>query len=179
MTDPFLAEIRMFPFGTAPQGWMWCDGQLMSIAQNTALFSLLGTTYGGNGQSTFALPDLRGRVPMHAGDGAGLSVRDLGEIGGSASVTLLESHLPQHSHTMGAQNIPLGGSTSPAGNTLNRPASGSLFSNAASPVLMAASTLAPSGSDQPHNNLMPYLTLNFAIAVQGELPERWDDEEEK
>src|SRR5688500_9084861 len=98
MADPFVAEIRIFPFNFAPRGWAWCDGQLLPLSQNTALFSLLGTTYGGNGSSNFALPDLQGRAPMHPGQGAGLSLHDLGESGGSETVTLLESEIPAHTH---------------------------------------------------------------------------------
>src|SRR4051812_12108250 len=156
--DPFVAEIRIFPFQFAPKGWAWCDGQLLPLSQNTALFSLLGTTYGGDGKSNFALPDLQGRAPMHPGQGPGLSLHDLGETGGSETVTLLESEIPSHTHTMGAQTIPLGSVAPPAGGTFTKPASGNLF-NIANPqvVSMAAETLAPAGGDQPHNNLMPYL----------------------
>src|SRR5215216_4213143 len=102
MADPFVAEIRIFPFNFAPKGWAWCDGQLLPLSQNTALFSLLGTTYGGDGKSTFALPDLQGRAPMHPGQGPGLSLHDLGETGGSETVTLLESEIPAHAHAMRA-----------------------------------------------------------------------------
>ena len=104
MADPFVAEIRIFPFNFAPKGWAWCDGQLMPISQNTALFSLLGTTYGGDGKSNFALPDLQGRTPMHPGQGPGLSLHDLGESGGSETVTLVESEMPAHPHLANAQN---------------------------------------------------------------------------
>src|SRR4249920_1945133 len=106
MADPFVAEIRIFPFNFAPRGWAWCDGQLLPLSQNTALFSLLGTTYGGNGKSNFALPDLQGRAPMHPGQGPGLSLHDLGETGGSETVTLLESEVPAHSHAMMANPTP-------------------------------------------------------------------------
>ena len=102
MADPFVAEIRIFPFNFAPKGWAWCDGQLLPLSQNTALFSLLGTTYGGNGKSNFALPDLQGRAPMHPGQGPGLSLHDLGETGGSETVTLLESEIPAHAHILRA-----------------------------------------------------------------------------
>ena len=104
MADPFVAEIRIFPFNFAPRGWAWCDGQLLPLSQNTALFSLLGTTYGGNGKSNFALPDLQGRAPMHPGQGPGLSLHDLGETGGSETVTLLESEIPAHSHALRANS---------------------------------------------------------------------------
>ncbi len=174
MADPFVAEIRIFPFNFAPRGWAFCDGQLLPLSQNTALFSLLGTTYGGNGKSNFALPNLQGRAPMHPGQGPGLSLHDLGETGGSETVTLLESEIPSHSHTAGAQNVPLGGVAAPGSNTtLNRPASGNLFKSGSAPLTpMASQTLAPSGGDQPHNNMMPYLTLNFCIALQGVFPPR-------
>src|SRR6476469_6205761 len=100
--DPFVAEIRIFPFNFAPKGWAWCDGQLLPLSQNTALFSLLGTTYGGDGKSNFALPNLQGNAPMHPGQGPGLSLHDLGETGGSETVSLLESEIPSHSHTANA-----------------------------------------------------------------------------
>src|SRR5688572_30414210 len=106
MADPFVAEIRIFPFNFAPKGWAWCNGQLLPISQNTALFSLLGTTYGGDGKSTFALPDLQGRAPMHPGQGPGLSLRDLGQSGGSETVTLLQSEIPVHSHSVSASGGP-------------------------------------------------------------------------
>ena len=173
MADPFVAEIRIFPFNFAPKGWAWCDGQLVPISQNTALFSLLGTTYGGDGRSTFALPDLQGRAPMHPGQGPGLSLHDLGETGGSETVTLLESEIPSHSHALMAQNTPLGGVVTPAGKTLNRPASGKLYDDAGlSIVTMAPEALAPAGGDAPHNNLQPYLTFYFNIALQGVFPPR-------
>jgi microcystin-dependent protein len=173
MADPFVAEIRIYPFNFAPKGWAFCDGQLMPLSQNTALFSLLGTTYGGNGKSNFALPDLQGRAPMHPGQGPGLSLHDLGETGGSELVTLLESEIPAHNHSLGAQNVPLGGVASGSGAVLNRPASGNLY-DATSPqlVAMAPQSIAPAGGDQPHNNLQPYLTLNFCIALQGVFPPR-------
>lgn len=173
MADPFVAEIRIFPFTFAPKGWAFCDGQIMPLSQNTALFSLLGTTYGGDGSTTFALPNLQGNAPMHPGQGPGLSLHDLGETGGSETVTLLQSEIPAHNHSLGAQNTPLGGVASGAGATLSRPASGNLY-NVASPqlVAMAPQAIAPAGGDQPHNNLQPYLTLNFCIALQGVFPPR-------
>src|SRR5512141_2525580 len=136
MADPFVAEIRIFPFNFAPKGWAWCDGQILPLSQNTALFSLLGTTYGGDGKSNFALPDLQGRAPMHPGQGPGLSLHDLGETGGSETVSLLESEIPAHSHGVSAMNIGLGGVVTPGGNSLNRPASGNLF-DSTSPALVA------------------------------------------
>jgi microcystin-dependent protein len=171
--DPFVAEIRIFPFNFAPKGWAFCDGQLLPISQNTALFSLLGTTYGGDGKSTFALPNMQGNAPMHPGQGPGLSLHDLGETGGSETVTLLESEIPVHQHGMNAQNAITSQIADPTGATFTRPASGNLFTtNLSSPVNMAANALAPAGGDQPHNNMMPYLTLNFCIALQGVFPPR-------
>lgn len=172
MADPFVAEIRIFPFNFAPKGWAWCDGQLLPLSQNTALFSLLGTTYGGDGKSTFALPDLQGRAAMHPGQGPGLSLHDLGETGGSETVTLLESEIPSHSHAMsvssqvGLENIPTGQKPA-AGDGVNLygPANSNL-------VAMAPQALSPAGGDQPHNNMMPYLTFFFCIALQGVFPPR-------
>lgn len=174
MADPFVAEIRIFPFNFAPRGWSWCDGQLLPLSQNTALFSLLGTTYGGNGKSNFALPDLQGRAPMHPGQGPGLSLHDLGETGGSETVSLLESEIPSHSHAMRASND---ASTTnvPAGATVARPfgRGNNLFKvGTTNLVQMAPETLAPAGGDQPHNNLQPYLTFYFCIALQGVFPPR-------
>jgi len=174
MADPFVAEIRIFPFNFAPKGWAWCDGQLMPISQNTALFSLLGTTYGGDGKSTFALPNLQGRAPMHPGQGPGLSLHDLGETGGSETVSLLESEIPLHNHFVAAQTVPLGSLVMPSSSTtLTRPASGNLY-NVAGPaqVSMAPEALQPAGGDQPHNNMQPYLTFYFCIALQGVFPPR-------
>lgn len=172
--DPFVAEIRIFPFNFAPKGWAFCDGQLMPLSQNTALFSLLGTTYGGDGKSNFALPNMQGNAPMHPGQGAGLSLHDLGETGGSETVTLLKTELPSHSHSAGAQTVPLGSTALPSGTaTLTRPASGNLYTATTTPlVAMSPQTIAPTGGDQPHNNMQPYLTLNFCIALQGVYPPR-------
>lgn len=171
MADPFVAEIRIFPFNFAPKGWALCDGQLLPISQNTALFSLLGTTYGGDGKSTFALPDLQGRAPMHPGQGPGLSLHDLGETGGTDTVSLLESETPQHSHALKALNS-LGDTPAPSGNSLARYAGAYQQDSTNSLVAMAPEALAPAGGDQPHNNLMPYLTMYFCIALQGVYPPR-------
>lgn len=171
--DPFVAEIRIFPFNFAPKGWAWCDGQLLPLSQNTALFSLLGTTYGGNGKSNFALPDLQGRAPMHPGQGPGLSLHDLGETGGSETVTLIESEMPSHPHTLrGDRNV--SESPDPSANTLGRGSSINPYQNIVNQnlVAMAGEALAPAGGDQPHNNLMPYLTFYFCIALQGVFPPR-------
>jgi microcystin-dependent protein len=172
--DPFVAEIRIFPFNFAPKGWARCDGQLLPLSQNTALFSLLGTTYGGDGRSNFGLPDLQGAAPMHPGQGPGLSLRNLGEQGGSETVSLLESEIPSHSHTLGAQSVPLGGVAVPTGATFSKPGSGNLYftPGTASVVAMNSNALAPAGSNQPHNNMQPYLTLYFNIALQGVFPPR-------
>ena len=179
MADPFVAEIRIFPFNFAPKGWAFCDGQLMPISQNTALFSLLGTTYGGDGKSTFALPDMQGNAPMQHGQGQGLSLRDLGQLGGSETVTLLVSEMPAHTHAAQA--------TTAIANT-NQPASAMLatgrysfqgqsgsvpiYFNGAPDVLMAPQALSVAGGSLPHNNMQPYLTLNFCIALQGVFPQR-------
>ncbi len=175
MTDPFVAEIRIFPFNFAPRGWAWCDGQLLPIAQNTALFSLLGTTYGGDGRTTFALPNLQGRAPMHPGQGPGLSQHHLGEAAGTETVTLLESEMPSHAHALVAS---LGatdeeGERNPAGNyTGVPPLAQAFYGPANSLAAMSANTIAPAGGNQPHNNLQPYLTLYFCIALQGVYPPR-------
>jgi microcystin-dependent protein len=170
MADPFVAEIRIFPFNFAPRGWAWCDGQLMPLSQNTALFSLLGTTYGGDGKTNFALPDLQGCAPTHPGQGPGLSLHDLGESGGSETVTLLESEIPTHSHALRGSNL-ISDSPTPAGNTLAR-FPGAYQTSTAGLVPMAAESLPPAGGDAPHNNLMPYLTFYFCIALQGVYPPR-------
>lgn len=171
MADPFVAEIRIFPFNFPPKGWAWCDGQLLPLSQNTALFSLLGTTYGGNGKSNFALPDLQGRAPMHPGQGPGLSLHDLGETGGQETVSLLESEIPNHAHILRGSNT-LGDTPIPAGNTPARYANAYQTGTTTSLTNMAPASLAPAGGDQPHNNMMPYLTLYFCIALQGVFPPR-------
>ena len=174
MADPFVAEIRIFPFNFAPKGWAFCDGQLLPLSQNTALFSLLGTTYGGDGKSNFALPNMQGNAPMHPGQGPGLSLHDLGETGGSETVSLLESEIPAHSHTMMAQNQAANLDTPAPDRTFSRSSGG--FAYKAPPyttvVQFSDNMIAPAGGDQPHNNMMPYLTLNFCIALQGVYPPR-------
>jgi microcystin-dependent protein len=173
MADPFVAEIRIFPFNFAPKGWAWCNGQLMPISQNTALFSLLGTTYGGDGKSNFALPNLQGSAPMHPGQGSGLSLHDLGETGGSDTVTLLESELPAHTHVLRASADPANAQSPSSEVTLARSTGGSAYNPSAAGVTpMSGVALTPAGGDQPHNNLQPYLTMNFCIALQGVFPPR-------
>lgn len=174
MADPFVAEIRIFPFNFVPKGWAWCDGQILPLSQNTALFSLLGTIYGGDGKSTFALPNLQGNAPMHPGQGPGLSLHDLGESGGSETVTLLQSQIPSHTHTMKA-NSGDGISPTPTNNVSSGPGADRdlfLYKDGTSNTTMNPSSSGISGGDQPHNNLMPYLTLNFCIALQGVFPPR-------
>lgn len=177
MADPFVAEIRMFAGNFAPTGWALCDGQLLPISQNTALFSLLGTWYGGDGRSTFALPDLRGRSPLGWGDGAGLTSYSPGEQVGADSVALLPSEMPQHSHTvtgvgpavLGTTGNPSAAAwaTSRVGRTTEQ-----LYSTSAGTVAMSPGALSSAGSGVPHDNLPPYSTLTFIIALQGVFPQR-------
>jgi microcystin-dependent protein len=174
MSDQFVAEIRIFAGNFAPTGWALCNGQLMPISQNTALFSLLGTTYGGDGKSTFALPNLQGAAPLQAGQGPGLSLYDLGETIGSPSVTLLTTEMPAHNH--GALAVAAVGASDPTNNAWASGAKG--FGNVYSPsatatnVQMGPTCLSISGGSQPHNNMMPYLGLTFIIALQGIFPPR-------
>lgn len=170
--DPYLGEIRMFAGNFAPVGWALCNGQTLSIAQNTALFSLLGTTYGGNGQTTFNLPDLRGRVPLGWGQGPGLTPRDLGEMAGTESVTLTINQMPAHNHTVAAVTSE-GNQNSP---TNNLPADTKLldkeYSDAAANTSMKASMIGITGGNQPFSVMQPYVTINFIIATQGIYPPR-------
>jgi len=175
MADNFVGEIRVVPFNFAPKGWAFCAGQLMPISQNTALFSLLGTTYGGDGKSTFALPDLQGRVPVSAGQGAGLSLYDLGQQTGEETVTLLTTEIPAHNHSVQA---------APTAARTNDPTQGffavpvvsgstrKLYSSAAPDIALAPDAVTNAGGSQPHNNLQPYLGLNYIIALQGIFPSR-------
>ena len=173
MSDPFVAEIRIFPFNFPPTGWAFCQGQLMPLSQNTALFSLLGTTYGGDGKSTFALPDMQGNAPMQPGQGQGLSLRDLGQVGGSETVTLLVSEMPFHTHSLMVSADPGNVQIPVSSASLARASGGSAYSNVASGLQpMAPQTIAPAGGSLPHNNMQPYLTLNFCIALQGVFPQR-------
>jgi microcystin-dependent protein len=175
MSDQFLAEIRIFPFNFPPTGWAFCNGQLMPISQNTALFSLLGTFYGGDGKSTFALPNIQGSAVMQPGQGQGLSERFLGEQGGAEAVTLLVSEIPVHTHALRANEFQ--GDKSVPGPNVSLAASqgGSLYvSGSSNPALaqMAFQALPPAGGGLPHNNMQPYLALNFCIALQGIFPQR-------
>jgi microcystin-dependent protein len=175
MADPFVAEIRIFAGNFAPTGWALCNGQLLPISQNTALFSLLGTTYGGDGKSTFALPNLQGSAPLQAGQGPGLSLRDLGETGGEQSVTLLQTEMPAHSHS--AQGSTGSNQTTPVGNSWASGAKlggGNLYfpSTQASNVQMNPFGTSIAGGNLPHNNMPPYLGLTFIIALQGVFPPR-------
>ena len=173
MADPFLAEIRIFPFNFPPTGWAFCNGQIMPISQNTALFALLGTTYGGDGKSTFALPDLQGSAPMQPGQGQGLSLRDLGEMSGVESVTLITSEMPFHTHTMNVSADPGNVQIPVATASYARASGGNAYSNSnAGLALMAPQMITISGGSLPHNNMQPYLTLNFCIALQGVFPQR-------
>jgi microcystin-dependent protein len=169
--EPFIGEVAIFGFNFAPQNWAQCNGQLLSIAQNTALFSLLGTTYGGDGRVTFALPDLRGRLPMHTGQGAGLTNREQGEAAGSEAVTLQLSQMPTHSHLLRVATAN-GSSASPAGASPARSSQSDKVYGAASGSAMASETLTTSGGSQPHSNMPPYLVLNFCISLVGIYPTR-------
>jgi len=159
----------MFGFNFAPTGWALCDGQILPISQNTALFSLLGTTYGGDGKSTFALPDLQGSVPLHPGQGQGLSLYDLGQASGTESVTLLTSEIPLHSHSFTATEEIVN-----ENNVTNNffGAGESRYAPPAAVTQMAPQALPPAGASLPHNNMMPYLVINFCIALQGIFPPR-------
>jgi microcystin-dependent protein len=174
MSSPFVAEIRIFAGNFAPTGWATCDGQLLPISQNTALFSLLGTTYGGDGKSTFALPDMQGNAPMMFGQGAGLSLYDLGQIGGEQSVTLLQSEIPAHTH-QAVGNVGAGAVNTPTNATwasmsVLRQATNIYSASAGSIMSPLAGGIA--GGGQPHNNMHPFLVLTFIIAMQGVFPPR-------
>ena len=179
MSSPFVAEIRMFGFNFAPVGWAPCNGQLLPISQNTALFSLLGTFYGGDGKSTFALPNLQGSVPVNAGQGPGLSLYDLGQPGGSESIALLSTEMPAHAHFLNA----VSGNATVADPTNANLAKGrystgttsgavAFYTTQAPNVQMSQQTVGTSGSNFPHNNIMPYTVVNFCIALQGVFPPR-------
>ncbi|MFT6101232.1 MAG: microcystin-dependent protein [Arenicella sp.] len=174
MSEPFIAEVRIFAGNFAPRSWAFCDGQLLPVAQNTALFSLIGSTYGGDGRTTTGLPDLQGRAPMHPGRGPGLTSRRLGQKLGTETVTLSELQIPSHSHTL---RVHAGGSI-PVGPSVTASLANSRTINAwqtnttANLVTMAPETLSNTGGGQSHTNVQPYLTLNFIIALQGLYPSR-------
>lgn len=175
MSTPFLGEVRLFPYTFAPEGWADCDGHLLAIAQNDALFALLGTTYGGDGQSTFGLPDLRGRVPLHQGHGAGLSPRVTGETGGRESVTLSTAQIPAHSHGWSATSAPVNAATPATGNQLGTLSDDSFYTGditGLADFVMADTMLSSSGGRQAHDNLMPTLTVRFCMALEGIFPSR-------
>ena len=169
MSEPFIAEIRMFAGNFAPRGWSFCDGQLLAISSNPSLFSILGTTYGGDGRTTFGLPDLRGRAPMHAGNGAGLSPHRLGERAGAETVTLNLSQLPAHTHQMNAVNA-AGNTDVPDNNSLAQ--SGFQADSTTNLVNMNAAAITTTGGGQGHDNMAPSLGINFIIAVTGIYPPR-------
>jgi len=170
MGTSFIGEIKMFGGNFAPRGWAFCSGQLLPISQYDTLFALIGTTYGGDGVNTFALPDLRGRLPLHQGTGAGLSNRVIGESAGVENVTLTTNQIPSHPHTAQGQSA-TGNQPSPAGNVW---AASSLnqYSSSAANVTMNAASIGNSGGSQPHNNIMPFLCVNFIIALEGIFPSR-------
>jgi len=171
MSDPFVAEIRIFAGNFAPTGWAMCNGQLLPISQNTALFSLVGTFYGGDGKSTFALPNLEGSAPVGQGQGAGLSAYFLGQQSGTESVTLLQTEIPSHTHGAFAKTS-LGNSQTPAGQTWAGSNTAKQYVNTAPNAPMAFSALSIAGASLPHNNMPPYLVVNFIIAMQGVFPAR-------
>ena len=165
MAEPFLSEIRIFSFNFPPKGWAFCNGQLLPINQNQALFALLGTTYGGNGQTTFALPDLRDKAPIHVGNG-----HTLGETAGAPAVTINMQQMPQHIHFVNASSSNQGGSASPAGRFLGGVTN--MYHDFTSPQPIAPDTITQVGGSQPHTNQQPLLGLNFCIALQGIFPSR-------
>jgi microcystin-dependent protein len=172
MASPFVAEIRVFPFNFAPKGWAFCNGQLLALSQNTALFSLLGVTYGGDGRATFGLPNLQGNMPV--GVGQGQSLYFLGQVGGSSDVTLLVAQMATHNHSLNAAEAPPAASQSPANAALGfKPNVTNIYSAATTPLTsFNSAALSLTGGSKPHNNMMPFLTLNFCIALQGVFPSR-------
>ena len=172
MADPFLAEIRIYPFNFPPKGWAFCNGQLVPLSQNTALFALLGTVYGGDGKSTFALPDLQGSVPVQAGQGQGLSQYGLGHQGGTETTTLLESEMPAHNHTLRASTQDNADVNQVSPEASFAPSTGGTYYQTSANASLAPQAAAVAGGSVPHNNLMPYLALNFCIAMQGVFPPR-------
>jgi microcystin-dependent protein len=170
MSEPFLGEIRIFAGNFAIRGWAFCQGQLLAISQNAALFSLLGTQFGGNGTSTFGLPDLRGRVPVGQGQGPGLSLYTVGEQNGTETVTLLPTQLPVHNHLLQTRNSRADRSN--ANGAMLAQASDAIYATGTSTTQLAPQSISPTGGSQPHNNMQPFLALNFIIALQGIFPSR-------
>lgn len=170
--DPFLGEIRMFAGNFAPKDWAFCNGQLLPIAQNTALFALLGVQYGGDGRTNFALPNLQGRVPIHQGQGPGLTLRQIGETGGEAAVTLNSAQLPSHMHALRAAEAATTGTASGAVALAPGGGGAAIYRSGGNRVAMDKATVGPAGSGGPHNNLQPYLAVNFIIALAGIFPSR-------
>ena len=173
MSSPFIGQIIETGFNFAPRNWATCDGQIMSIAQNTALFSLLGTTYGGNGQTTFALPDLRGRVPIHMGQGPGLSLKVIGQVSGSESVTVISSQMPQHNHLVNV-NGGNGNLKNPNGNfaAAVQGTNTNIYSGTSNGTTLSPQAVGIAGGNQPHNNMQPYGVHNFTICLFGVFPSR-------
>lgn len=180
MGTPFIGEIRLFAGNFQPRDWAFCNGQVLAIASNTALFALLGTTYGGNGQTTFSLPDLRGRVPLHQGQGAGLSNYSIGQVAGAEQVTLTTDQMPAHSHVLNATTATGSATTPGAAVMLATPVEAgvktSLYvvpgSSAVTQAPMAPQSIGPAGGNQPHDNMMPFQSLNYIIALEGIFPSR-------
>jgi len=171
MSEPFVGEIRMFAGNFAPRGWAFCDGQLLAVSQNDALFSLFGTIYGGDGQTTFGLPDLRGRIPIHAGTGPGLSPRRLGAKFGTEQETLVVNQLPSHTHPYSASTN-IANQTAPANNVAAQPNAVNLYFETPPTSAMASTAVANTGGSQPHTNLMPFICVNFIVALFGIYPSR-------
>ena len=171
MSEPFVAEIRIFAGNFAPRGWAFCDGQLLPISQNTALFSLIGTTYGGDGRSTTALPDLQGRLPMHPGRGPGLTARRLGQRGGVEMVTLSEAQMPNHTHQLMGVTRPAE-DNDPNNNYYGLTPGNNLYHASGNLVAMADQALPSTGGSQAHNNLQPFIAMNYIIALVGLYPSR-------
>lgn len=173
MSEPFIAEIRIFAGNFAPRGWAFCNGQLLPIAQNTSLFSLIGTTYGGDGRTTTALPNLQGRAPMHPGRGPGLTARRLGQVGGNQTVTVTEAQMPRHTHTARASNEQ-GEENDPLNASLAGSVGNNLYSSQVSGPFSTLSpqTHPPAGGGQAHTNMQPFLVMNFIIALVGLYPSR-------
>ena len=172
MSEPFIAEIKIFAGNFAPRGWAFCNGQLLPISQNTALFSLIGTIYGGDGRTTTALPNLQGRAPMHPGHGPGLTSRQLGQQGGQPEVQLTESQMPSHNHTFRASTAPASSHTPTTNSSMARSVGGLAYNANTADVSLNAEAISETGGTQPHNNVQPLLAINYIIALVGIYPSR-------